>query len=572
MSNEFESNENQPGQAPVDGAAEGDIRDHLDAPDGGASGQTMETKSDSKDATVVDVRENGVGGAHDDGNADTGSDALAEAQKKPVIQVGPGTLNDSIEQAELCLAATERYFERAGSIVFVARDPSSGEILAKDVSRSALVRELDCQAYWFTKTSAGKWVHAHPPDRVCSTLVEAHEHKHLRRLNGLAHQPFLRPDGTLCATSGYDPITGVLAGFDELDFELAAHPTPTQAKVALELLDSLLSEFPFAADTDRSAALSAMLTAAVRPSLSAAPMFHVRAHQAGTGKSYLCRVITAFATARMARPMPFPGGDVECAKVVLSALKDGPAVIEFDNLTTDLVAHDSLCSALTAEQYSSRNLGHSRMRTVSTRALFLSSGNNVGPVGDMSRRCITINLDAGIEMPATRTFKQPGLLEEVRRDRAQYVSAALTVVTAWVQAGRPHSACQPVGGFGEWSDWCRQPLLWMAKPDPAASVFAAMIDDPERETVGQLLATLQAQFGSAPVMVKEMVKRAYDVSKPNAHELLEVLQDITGDRHTPNVKKLGQWIKRHAGQVVGGLKLVKSPIVRNAVVWQVEAA
>ena len=79
-------------------------------------------------------------------------------------------------------------------------------------------------------------------------------------------------------------------------------------------------------------------------------------------------------------------------------------MIEFDNLTGDLVAHKSLCTALTSEYMSGRILGVSKTATVSTRALFLSSGNNVGPVQDMTRRCITIRLDPGCEMPAARSF------------------------------------------------------------------------------------------------------------------------------------------------------------------------
>jgi hypothetical protein len=92
--------------------------------------------------------------------------------------------------------------------------------------------------------------------------------------------------------------------------------------------------------------------------------------------------------------------------LLLAELLTAPMVIEFDNLTSDLIAHKSLCTALTSEYMTGRILGVSKTATVGTRALFLSSGNNVGPVADMTRRCITINLDPGCETPAAREFKK----------------------------------------------------------------------------------------------------------------------------------------------------------------------
>jgi hypothetical protein len=76
----------------------------------------------------------------------------------------------------------------------------------------------------------------------------------------------------------------------------------------------------------------------------------------------------------------------------------------------------------------------------------------------MSRRYIMINLDAACEMPATRTFMNPQLLQEVLGNRGRYVSAALTVITAWIKAGTPGTASKPVGGYDQWSHWCREPL------------------------------------------------------------------------------------------------------------------
>src|SRR5690606_26471613 len=104
----------------------------------------------------------------------------------------------------------------------------------------------------------------------------------------------------------------------DLDFNL--HPNRDDAQHALSILDELLSECAFAAPEDRSAALSALLTAAVRPSLPLAPMFHVMAHQPGSGKSYLCQLITALATSTPSSPVAFPRSNDACDKLLLSQL------------------------------------------------------------------------------------------------------------------------------------------------------------------------------------------------------------------------------------------------------------
>ena len=285
-------------------------------------------------------------------------------------------------------------------------------------------------------------------------------------------------------------------------------PTRAQAEAALVLLKDLLVEFSFASESDLAATLAAMLTATIRPSLAHAPMFHVRAHMVGSGKSYLCELITAFATPQRGTPTTFPADDEECRKLLLAELLRAPAVVEFDNLTGDLVAHKSLCTVLTSEFMSGRILGVSKTATVSTRTLFLSSGNNVGPVQDMTRRCISIRLDPGCETPAARSFTRPDLVREVLRERGRYVSAALTIVRAWIVAGRPKTICKSLAGYGDWSDLCRQPLLWLDCADPTVSVFEAMSEDPDRETLGRLLTAWQSVFGKTPAMVRDAVKQA----------------------------------------------------------------
>ena len=494
-----------------------------------------------------------------------------DARMKPTIRVVAGEMNRVVDAGERELAHSGRHYQRGGLIVTVVTDPGTRETRVQDISPPALVRALSGAATWERFDGrAEDWVRIDPPARHGAVLFDSTSYHHLPVLNGLTRQPYLRPDGSLMTAAGYDPATGMFGVFDAREFSVPAKPTRAQAVAALALLKGLLTEFSFGGDTDLAAALVAMLTAVVRPSLAHAPMFHARAHMVGSGKSYLCELITAFATPQRGTPTTFPGDDEECRKLLLAELLRVPAVIEFDNLTGDLVAHKSLCTALTSEHMSGRILGVSKTATVNTRALFLSSGNNVGPVQDMTRRCLTIHLSPECEVPAARSFTRPDLVRDVLRERGRYVSAALTIVRAWVVSGRPLAECQSLAGFSDWSALCRQSLLWLGLADATASVFKAMAEDPDRETLSRLLTAWQAVFGKTAAMVRDAVKQASERGVEHV-SLREVLHDIADERGEINRRKLGWWIKRHAGRIVDGLRFVRASGNRSAEAWQVES-
>lgn len=492
------------------------------------------------------------------------------ARMKPTIRVVPGEIHRVVDAGERELAHSQRHYQRGGLIVTVVTDPGTRETRVQDISAPALVRALAGAATWERFDARSKdWARIDPPARHASVLFDSTSYNHLPVLSGLARQPYLRLDGSLMKSAGYDPSSGMFGVFDAREFTIPDNPSFADATAALALLQDLLSEFSFPTETDLAAALSAMLTATVRPSLPHAPMFHARAHMVGSGKSYLCELITAFATPQRGTPTTFPADDEECRKLLLAELLRAPAVIEFDNLTGDLVAHKSLCTVLTSEHMSGRILGVSKTATVSTRALFLSSGNNVGPVQDMTRRCITIHLDPGCEIPAARSFKRPYLVRDMLRERGHYVAAALTIVRAWVVAGRPKTDCKSMAGYGDWSDLCRQPLLWLGIADATESVFEAMAADPDRETLDRLLTGWQSAFGRGAAMVRDAVRLS---AFGDEHaELREVLHDIADERGDINRRRLGWWIRRHAGRIVDGRRFVRASGNRSAEAWQVES-
>jgi hypothetical protein len=495
---------------------------------------------------------------------------VAAARMKPTIRIVAGEIHRVVDAAERELAQAHRYYQRGGLIVTVTTDPGTRDTRIQEIKQPALVRALAGAATWerYDARTEG-WVRTDPPARHAAVLFDSSSYAHLPVLSGLARQPYLRPDGSLMRAAGYDAATGMFGVFDALAFAIRDQPSRRDAEAALAVLQDLLGEFSFAGESDLAAALSAILTAAIRPSLPTAPMFHARAHMVGSGKSYLCELITAFATPQRGTPTTFPGDDEECRKLLLAELLRAPAVIEFDNLTGDLLAHRSLCTALTSEYMSGRILGVSKTATVSTRALFLSSGNNVGPVHDMTRRCITIRLSPQCEVPAARTFNRPELVREVLKDRGRFVSTALTVIRAWVVAGRPKTPCKTLAGYGDWSDLCRQPILWLGCPDPTASVFEAMAEDPDRETLARLVDAWFAVFGKTPAMVREAVRRS-TLFDDDHSELREVLHDIAGERGEINRRKLGWWLRRHAGRIVNARRIVRATAKGSAERWQVE--
>ena len=344
-----------------------------------------------------------------------------QARHKPVIRIVAGDLHRVVDAAEKVLAARGRHYQAGGLIVSVSTDPISGDPSIVPLSSPALTREMSAAATWEKFDGRAKdWVRCDPPTRHIAILADAKTFHHLPPLAGVARQPYFREgDGELVTQTGYDEASQRFGVFDARHFPIP-EPTPGAARAALGLLEELLSEFHFVSVTDRAAALSAMFTAVVRPTLKYAPAFHARAPVIGSGKSYLCDLIGAFAGPASNSKVSYPTTSEEATKVILSLLLTGPAVIEFDDMDTDWIPHGVIKRMLTADEITDRILGVSKTATVSTRTLFLGSGNNVGPVRDLRRRVITIHIDPRTATPAMTNY-QGKPVEKVRKERGRYV-------------------------------------------------------------------------------------------------------------------------------------------------------
>ncbi len=226
---------------------------------------------------------------------------------------------------------------------------------------------------------------------------------------------------------------------------------------------------------------------------------------------------------------------------------------------------------MTSEYMSGRILGVSKTATVSTRVLFLSSGNNVGPVQDMTRRCITIHLDPGCEVPAARTFIAARVGAECAARTRPVCLGGIDHRASLDRGRQAEGGLQVAGGLsatGLISAGSR--CFGWGVADPTESVFEAMAEDPDRETLADSFVAWQAVFGRQPAMVRDAVKQASSFINRDAR-LREVLHDIADERGEINRRRLGWWIKRHAGRIVDGRRFVRASGNRSAEAWYVES-
>ena len=490
------------------------------------------------------------------------------SDEKTAILVCGGNLHVVVDQAEKVLFETGDYYQRAGMVVTVDTDPEFGGKRIRALTKNALVKDLAVNINWKRPAQGGGEHDIDPPARHVNVLFDSAVFKHLNILRSIVRQPYLREDGSLMTNAGYDPTTGVYGVFDEKEYNVPDEPTREECIEALAELKTLLDEFPFQQPYDRSAALATILTASIRVSLPAAPLTHVSAPQIASGKSYLCTLFCTFASDTKHSALAFPSSEEECQKHLLATFLEAPAAIFFDNLTSDLKPFKTLCSAITEEFIEGRILGQTKVARVGTRSLLLSSGNNVGPVRDMTRRTLTIFLDPNMEMPASREFKSDPV-QRVRANRAKYISAALTIVRGGiinpeVKDIKP----KPIASFDAWTQLVRKPLIWLGEPDPATRIFDQQLEDPDRELAGRLLAAWRSVFGSIPTMVREAVKRV-EFNGKNEPELKEVFLEIAGSGQDINRQKLGKALSRYEGRVVNGMKLQKVKSSGNAEKWKV---
>ena len=463
---------------------------------------------------------------------------------KLIVQITPGQEHLAVYAGERALAETGMYYVAVSQLVRLV--PVQGSMQCEVVNPQTLYVVLSEMIEWQRQTPKGEWVTCNPPHHILNALLHTQDRRHLQTLSGIAHQPYFDDKERLVTTSGFNPETGIYACFGADQYAILA-PSIEDADHALMMLKAELAEFEFEKPEDLSAALCAILTAAIRPGLPLAPAFNINAASSGSGKSYLASLVALFATPLHPYNTSYPTTATEAIKVIQAMLLEKPPVILFDDMQGGWKPFGAINKALTNRTITERILGKSGTASPRTNSLFLGTGNNTVPIRDMRRRVVTARL---APKSVQRKFDHKPH-KQIAKHRATYVGFALTIIQAFLLHGKRDDTLTPVGSYDEWSRFCREPLIWLGEPDPASSLIKQVNDNTDNEALGVFLKLWRNLYGDESTMVREVMADA--LKKP---QLLEILHEMpVTERDVINPNKLGHYLKDHRGVRVNGLRI-----------------
>jgi hypothetical protein len=240
------------------------------------------------------------------------------------------------------------------------------------------------------------WKNIDPPSAVIHALIDA-GHWGFPDLVGIVNTPTMRPDGSLLTEPGYDPVTQLWykPGRDVVP-AVPERPTKAEALAARQVLNELLTNFPFADDKEvsRSVAMAGILTTVLRGQFRAAPLFLVLAPEPGTGKTYLCKLIATIATGREVSGSTGAENTEEMEKRLTADAMEAPAILHLNNISFDL--ESALLSEMVSENaVNIRPLGKTERVPCDCSAMTVFvNGNNIRVIGELVRRTLTCRLDA----------------------------------------------------------------------------------------------------------------------------------------------------------------------------------
>ncbi len=396
---------------------------------------------------------------------------------------------------------------------------------------------------------------------VGAVMSKASEFSPLKRV---VRVPFLRPDGTVCTTDGYDTDTATVLVTNGLAVETPSTPSQQDVQAAASfLMDEWLGDFPLQTQADRANTLALLLTPFIRGLVPLVPLAVVNGLEAGVGKNLMADCIAILATGEAAMPLPWVANDEEMRKQITASFMSGAEMFVFDEAHS--IEGAQVARALTSLTYGDRILGASTMCKFPNQATWVSLGNQVHVNGDMSRRVYFISMSpvgTTLSDRDQREYRHPEILAWTLENRAQLVSAALTVLSGWFSAGKPaYSRGASLGSFEPWDRMMSSVTAYAGYPHFLTDVKDRRSESDFDHAYWEAhVAWLASVFGDAEFTTRQVQEAALR-DRPG-YEAPPKMDDPSGEAYP---RTLGMAYSKKKDRVLGKNILVKSGIGHRSV-------
>ena len=481
--------------------------------------------------------------------------------------------------------ASPRVYQRAGQLVEVTENIDAtlcgvelpAAMLRIRIVPAAILRERITSAVRLEgpPNKDGECTVVRPPNWLVNAIHQRGQYPPtIRSLTGIVRCPTLRPDGTVIQEPGYDKQTGLLFVPDGQYLPIPEEPTKEQAiRAAAELLD-VVCDFPFKGPEHSSVWLAMVLTYVGRSAIAGpCPMFVVDANSRGTGKTMLCDVAGMIAYGDRLARKSWPDKDDEVRKTITAVALEALVAILWDNVTT-VLGCPSLDAALTGMTWQDRLLGtNTTTGVLPLTTVWSATGNNLVLGADTARRVLYCRIESDQENPEERNdFTHEDLLAWVKQHRHQLAIHAVTVLRAYVHAGRPDQHLTTWGSYEAWSDLIRNAIVWIDLPDPWETRTILREADRSVELLGLIHAGIaeadQDGQGVTSGQIVQLLNAPVEPGKDDRFsQLRAAITEICGAKI--DGRKIGYQLRQYAGRVKAGRQLCRETAHGGVAKWSI---
>jgi hypothetical protein len=506
---------------------------------------------------------------------------------RPAVLVPKGTPTaEDVDDLDAALSAEEvPLYLHAGAVVVPGIDKTLSRLQTPEALQEMASRYADLEVETVDDQGQPRRVPSGCPKELARHYLANVDRRHLKRLKAAVWVPFVNQDGKV-VSRGYDPDSQVLVhgGPPAEDLPSLDSVTERDVEEAKAFLAKPFAEFEWENEVSAVLPLVQIFTIIQRAMMSSAPLLgYTSPGGSGVGKTLVADAATILAQGRPATPETLTQSPEENRKRIEGAVLKGRPVVMLDNVSRALEG-DSLCAALTGSRLAVRELGRSGAVEVEIRGTWIANGINLVVAKDMRRRAFFASLKPGVdgEYTSERTYAIRDLKSWALEHHEEAVRAVLTMVLAYIKAGRPaREDYTPLVGFEHWDQQVRQCLDYHGYLDPIALQRAAAATNADNDVNAEFLEAIWRVTRGQEFVLGDLAERIERATPfPSGCDALIRYEDwnnarrvLTAHSRGGNISKaLPYRMRDMRGTTAGGFRLVSPGVNRTGVnLWQVEA-